>query len=405
MKLKDVRMNGFKRRMSLSDALDVLDSFVKVSKSEIVNVDSAVGRVLSNDVVSPCDVPYFRRSAMDGYAVVSCDTYGASQYNPVSFKVAGEVLAGGEGCRMGKGECVRIMTGGQVPSGADAVVMVEYCRENDDEVLVHRPVAEFENVSAVGEDVGKGSIVYTSGRVLRAYDAGVLASLGINQVSVYAMPRVDVIVTGSELVDVSGDARQGKIIDSNSHLLRGLVADGGAIISSIKRVGDDYDLIKKEILGCEGDIIIVTGGTSCGKEDFAPLVVDEVGELLVHGVAVRPAGPVGFGVVFGKTVFLLPGNPLAVCVAFDFFVRHAIGLMTDTGERKVTVKGALVRKVASAAGRTDIFRVRYAEGTVEPIRAGGGAILSSLVRANGYLVVPDNIEGYDSGEMVDVRLF
>ncbi|MFH1431644.1 MAG: gephyrin-like molybdotransferase Glp [archaeon] len=403
--MNDVRMKGFKERMSFTYALDALSSLVGRTGPEVVGIDDACGRALFEDVHAPRDVPCFDRSAMDGYAVVDSDTYGASGYGPVALVIAGETLAGGRSMSMKKGEAVRIMTGAKMPRGANAVVMAEHAEEEDGRVLVQRPVSAGENVSFAGEDIKKGSLVLTSGRVLMPHDAGVLASLGQSFVKVYRKPAVGIIVTGNEFAVVGGACVDGKIFDANSHILLGLVRQSGGSVLHSTVVADDHELIRKEILTCDADIVVVTGGTACGKEDHVPLVVSEIGELLVHGVAMRPAGPMGVGRVGKKAVFLLPGNPLAVCVAFDFFVKKAIYLMMGVDSRPVMVRGVLTRKVASAAGRTDIFRVMYDEGKVEPIRAGGGAILSSMVRANGYLVVPENMEGYEKGECVDVRLF
>ncbi len=404
MMLNDVRMKGFKKRMHFLDVFDVIREHVKCAGSESVSVDDCVSRVTFGDVRAQLDAPPFNKSAVDGYAVLARDTYGASQYNPAKLKIVGECAAG-ESCGVVmKGEALRIMTGGMVPTGACACVMAEYCEEKDGYVLVYKPVAEALNVCMQGEDVKRGTIAVHKGVRITPYCAGVLASVGCSEVTVFRKPNVAIIVTGSELVE--SKPKSGQIIDSNSHTLCALVCDCGGEVLSKKRVGDDYESIKGEIVSSDADVIIVTGATSCGKKDYVPLVVDECGELLVHGVAMKPAGPFGVGKVGGKIVFLLPGNPVAACVAFDFFVRFALEVMVGIYDgEKILVKGVLARKVASAVGRTDIFRVKYCNGVVEPVRVGGSGVLSSMIRANAYLVVPENIDGYAKGTEVSVRLF
>ncbi len=298
------------------------------------------------------------------------------------------------------------MTGGRMPEGADACIMAEYAEEKDGYVLVHKPVSGGENVSKIGEDIKKGSLVLKRGRVIKPYDTGILASIQAGKIKVYKKLTVDIIATGSELVEAGKKPKQGQIIDSDSYILQALLEDSNAIVSSKKIVPDDYNKIKKEIQRCNADIIIVTAGTSCGKKDYLPLIVNEIGELLVHGVAMKPAGPMGIGVVLGVPVFLLPGSPVAVCIAYDFFVRYAVSLMQGIKNRtESTAFGRLTKKVASAIGRTDIFRVRYDNRTVEPIRSGGASILSSMTRANAYLLVPENSDGFPEGCEVEVRLF
>lgn len=403
--MADVRMKGFKSRAGFDEVFKAIDSIVRPVASEEVSLDSSLSRILSEDIISPVDVPYFDRSAVDGYAVKAEDTYGASLYNPLNLTVVGESCAGKRKLRIKKGDAVRIMTGGMMPDGADSCVMAEYAEERGTIVSVHKPVSAGENVSHIGEDIKKSSVVLPKGRVIRPPDIGVLASIGKNTVPVSIKPRISLIVTGSELVRIGETPKDGMIIDSNSHLICGLAEDSGAVITSMKIIPDDYDLIKKELVSGDSDMTIVTGGTSCGKKDYAPLIVEETGKLMIHGVAMKPGGPSGLGIVFRTPVFLLPGNPLAVCVIYDFFVRYALDLMQNAKRDKKNAIGTLTRKVPSSAGRTDIYRVFYHDGLVDPQRAGGASILSSMVRSNAYLVIPADIEGYEEGEKVEVRLF
>ena len=403
--LEDIRMKGFRTRSHFDEVFRAIDSVVKPTSEEDITLDASLGRILSEDIISSVDVPYFDRSAVDGYAVKAKDTYGASLYNPLELSLVGESCAGKKKLSIKKGETVRIMTGGMMPAAADACVMVEHSEDKGQKISVHKPVSIGGNVSHIGEDIKKGSIILPKGRQIKPHDIGILASVNISAIPVCTKPRISLIVTGSELMRIGETLKDGMIIDANTHLLKGLSEDRGAVISSHKTIPDDYDKIRDELLRSDADIIIITGGTSCGKKDYAPLVIEETGKLLIHGVAMKPGGPFGLGLVSGKPVFLLPGNPLAVCVVYDFFVRYALDQMQAAKKSQATVIGHLSKKVASSVGRTDIFRVLYHDGIVDPVRSGGASILSSMIRSNAYLVVPENIEGYNEGEKVEVRLF
>ncbi len=402
--LKDIRMKGFKKRTHFPKVFDVIREHVTCAGTESISIDNCIFRVIAQDINSCADVPLFNRSAVDGYALNAEDTYGASQYNPAKLKLIGECTAGEPQQSIKKTEALRIMTGSIIPKGADACVMAEYCEEKDSNVLVSKPIAGGGNICMQGEDIKKGALVFCKGTRISPYAAGILASIGYTKVKVYRRPKVAIIATGDELVGAK--PKEGQIIDSNTYTLNGLVRDCRAEVISKKRVKDDYNDIRDELLSSDADIIIITGATSCGKKDYVPLVVNECGKLLLHGVAMKPASPFGIGIVDEKIVFLLPGNPVAVCIAFDFFVRFALEQMQGIKLcEKITVQGMLTKKIASAVGRTDIFRVKYHDGKIEPIRVSGSGILSSMVRANAYLVVPQNIDGYPEGTKVSVRLF
>ena len=402
--LKDIRMKGFKKRTHFHKVFDVIKEHITRTSTESLSIDNCIFRVIAQDINSPSDIPPFNRSAVDGYALKAEDTYGTSQYNPSKLKIIGECSAGDPQHTIKKTEALRIMTGSIIPKGADACVMAEYCEEKDNFVLVHKPVAGGGNICIQGEDIKKGAHVFCKGTRITPYAAGILASIGHTKIKVYRKPKVAIIVTGDELVEKK--PKQGQIIDSNTHTLNGLVRDCRAEITSKKRVKDNYNEIRTELLSSDADIIIISGATSCGKKDYVPLVVNECGRLLIHGVAMKPASPFGIGTIGKKTVFLLSGNPVAVCTAFDFFVRFALEAMQSiTASEKTTVHGVLTKKIASAPGRTDIFRVKYHDGKIEPIRISGSGILSSMIRANAYLVVPENIDGYSEGTKVSVRLF
>ena len=407
----DVRMRGFSERTDLESALDQLRAFVKPLVEEAVPLRQALGRTLARDIVSTKQVPAFDKSAMDGYALRAAETFGASPTDPASFKVIGEILPGDVGdFEVEPGEAVRIMTGGAFPKGADAVLMVEQTTDQGDSVLVHGPVVPGRNVARAGEDVQKGDRVLGRGRVLRPQDLGVLASIGEVELQVTRRPVVGILSTGNELVepDSAEAGSRGHVVNSCRFLLEGLVTLTGGIPQSLGTLPDDSDTIRAALVAFDGDILLTTGATSTGKEDFLPGLIAELGELFVHGVNIRPASPLGFGRMGKALAVLLPGNPVAAMVGFDVFVRPAIQLMLSQpeGRNNRRVRGRLRRKLASALNRTDFVRVLLlGDGEVEPLRSGGAGVLTSVTKADGFVIVPRDDEGFEAGTEVEVFLF
>jgi molybdopterin molybdotransferase len=407
----DVRMRGFTEKTDLDSALEVLRSCVVPLEEETVRLEEALGRTLARDVVSAQDVPAFDKSAMDGYALRGAETFGASPTDPLSLRLIGEILPGDPGdLEVGRGQAVRIMTGGAFPEGADAVLMAEYATDHGDSVLVHGPVVPGRNVARAGEDIRKGDRVLARGRVVRPQDLGVLASIRRVELSVTRRPLVGLVSTGNELVEPeSTDAgRRGRVVNSCRPMLEGLVRQTGGAPLRLGTVRDDREAMRAALGAFDGDILLTTGATSAGKEDYLPGLVAELGELLVHGVNIRPGSPVGFGRL-GKTLaVLLPGNPVAAMVGFDVFVRPALQLQLGQREERWNrrVQGRLRRKLASALNRTDFVRVQLVEdGEVEPLRSGGAGILTSVTRSDGFVIVPRDDEGLEAGTEVEVYLF
>ena len=409
MSSHDVRMRGFASRTDLDEALSRLRALVRRLGAEEVALDEALGRTLAADVVAARDVPAFRKSAVDGYAVRAAETFGASGQDPLVLSLVGEVLPGVVGeRRVGPGEAVRIMTGGAVPEGADAVAMAEVAAERGGELLLSDAVTPGRNVAAVGEDIRRGEMVLRAGRVLKPQDLGVIASLARPRVAVVQRPRIAVLTTGNELVsadDPEAD-RPGRVINSNRYTLKGLVAELGCLPLSLGIAGDDEQVLGEAVKSFPGDILVTTGATSVGKEDFLPLVVRALGELVVHGMNIKPGSPAGFGVVGERLVFLLPGNPVAAMVAFDVLVRPVLQLMLgqEEGRRNPRLRARLRRKMASALNRVEFVRVCLVDGEVEPLRAGGSGVLSSMSKADGFVIVPRDVEGHEAGELVEVYL-
>jgi len=396
----DLERAGFKDRTRVAEALEtVSDAFSGHDRTERVALGRADGRTLAEAVSAPAPVPGYDRAAMDGYAVRAEDTFGASDRSPT-------VLREDEGT-VAPGEAVRVHTGSDLPDGADAVVMIEETEPVGDEVEVFDAVAEGENVGDVGEDVAEGQQLYQPGHRIRPSDLGLLKSVGVDQVTVYDPPTVGVIPTGEELVQRDPDP--GEVIETNGLTVSRLADRWGAVPTYRNVVDDDPNAIRAAIQrDLAKDVVVTTGGSSVGERDYTPEVVDELGEVLVHGVALKPGHPVALGIVEGTPVVMLPGYPVACIVNAVQFLRP---ILKRAGNMPVpshpTVEARLERKISSEPGTRTFARVRLTEtedGRVaEPTRASGSGVLSSVALADGWVVVPEEREGYDAGETVTVE--
>lgn len=409
----DVRVKGFHERTLVKEVLELLLSRVKICGTEEILFEQCLGRVLAEEVVAGSDVPPFDRAAMDGYAVKAENTFGASQGNPIYFKVVGEVSTGTQSkLELDDFGAVRIMTGAALPKGANAVVMFEYAKELEGEVEVYKPVTPGKNVSLEGEDVKRGEVLLRKGAVVRPQDIAMLAAIGKREINVYRKPRAAIISTGDELREPGTPLKSGEIYDANSYSLAALVQASGGAANKIGIIEDAPEKIKKAIKDAlENDLIIISGATSVGKNDIVPQIVAEFGKILVHGVAMRPGEPTGVGAINKKLVFMLPGYPVAAIVAFETFVRPVLQKMQgmEIFSPYPQVQAKLKRKIASELGRRDFVRVKLEkkgkEYLAEPIRTTGSGIISSLVEADGFVIVPENTEGIEKGKKVVVNLF
>lgn len=405
----DVRMTGFISRKSFREVREFIQQSVLPGPSEAVSVRSANHRVLAEDVVSSVNVPYFNRSAMDGYACHAEETSGATDYSPLYFNLIGEALPGQpfDG-KMGRNEVVKIMTGGEIPSGANAVMMAEYTQHEGKQIRFTLQVAPGKNIMRTGEDIGIGDVVLERGRRLRPQDLGVLASVHQAKVKVVKSPTVAIIPTGNELVEPDSEAADTRIVDSNSYLLQALVELYGGLPTFKGIQGDDYETIKAAIQSSEEDIIVLSGGTSVGEEDYAPQVVHELGQLDIHGVSMKPGSPFGMGRIGEQIICLLPGSPVAAFVTGDAFlgsiIRRRLG--QDVGFAYRKVRGKLDQKIVSSIGRTEFVRVQIQpDFTISKLRVSGASILTSTTRADGFLIVDEEKEGYPEGAEVDVYAY
>jgi len=412
----DVRMRGFAQRHTVAAALAWLDAQcaqdeqVRRLATEIIPLRNAAGRVLAASVVSDVDVPGFDRATMDGYALVADSTEGATAYTKLPLTVIGDSMPGSpfDGS-VSTGEAVRVMTGAPMPQGADAVLPAEWVQTESAspcKISALAAVSPGKNMGRRGEDIVRGTILLEAGRVLRPQDVGVLSSIGQGEVRVIQRPRVHLAVTGNELLPSGSHPSGFHIVDANGPMLSALIDRDGGIVDFPGLVRDDPNAIL-EALQADADIVIVSGGSSVGIEDLAPVLVAQHGELAVHGIAMRPSSPTGFGRIGNRLVFLLPGNPVSSLCAYDFFagrVIRAFGGRTKEWPYRA-IRGKLNRKISSPIGRLDYVRVKVDGDLVEPLAVGGASILSSTTRADGFVIVGDDSEGFAAGSDVKVWLY
>ncbi len=408
----DVRMRGFAQRHTVAAAFAWLDAQLAPLGSEDVPLRLAGGRVLAAPVVSDVDVPGFDRAAMDGYAVAADSTEGATAYNRMPLTVIGDAMpgcpfAGSVSAR----EAVRVMTGAPMPPGADAVLPAEWIEAEPNEgsapwISALAAVSPGKHVGRRGEDIVRGTALFEAGRVLRPQDLGVLSSIGHGEARVIRRPRVRLVVTGNELLPSGSRPRGFQIADANGPMLAALIERDGGIVDFPGLVRDDAGTILEALLA-DADIVIVSGGSSVGIEDLAPTLVAQHGELAVHGIAMRPSSPTGLGRMGHRLVFLLPGNPVSSLCAYDFFAGRAIRALGGRTKQWPyrPMRGALNRKISSPIGRLDYARVRIVNGTVEPLATAGASVLSSATRADGFVIVGDDSEGFAAGANVEVWLY
>jgi molybdopterin molybdotransferase len=405
---EDVRMRGFRVRTPVAEARAAALDGVARLEMELIEVTAAARRVLAAPAVSEVDVPPFRRATMDGYAVVAADTHGASMYNPVPLRLDGESMPGREiPGPLAPGTARRIMTGAPLPGGADAVVRAEDAGEQGPTVEITAGVAAGKNVGRVGEDVAAGTEVLPAGRRIRPEDAAVLASIGLSPVPVVRRPRVRIVVSGNELLAPGSRPDGTRIVDSNSVMLAALARRDGGEIEAVERLPDDRDAIGEALARPGADVVVTAGGVSVGREDFLPGLVAERGDLVVHGVAMRPSSPTGIGRIGGVPVLLLPGNPVSCLSAYDFFAGPVIRTMAGlpAGFPYPVVRLPLAGRLVSQIGRVDYARVRIAGGRVHPIAVSGASVLSSVTGADGFVIVPEGSEGFGDGTEVEVHRY
>lgn len=391
----------------LNEALNRVDAHQKYTDTERIKLNEAHNRVLAEDIKSYHNSPPFDKSAMDGYAVIAENTFGASNNVHKSFKIIDYVGAGDFSKKtLGEGEAIKIATGAPIPKGANAVIMEEFTSSKGDVLEIHSQVTPYENISPCGEDFKKGDLILSKKTFIRSQELGLIASAGYDTVEVYKKPKVKLIITGNELVDPTRDLSPAKIINSNQYTIKSLVESAGASVT-LTHVGDDFDLVKSELLDSsnEYDVIITTGGTAISKGDVVVDAVESVGDLLFHGVAMRPGRPVGCGVIDGVMVFMLSGQPVAAMTQFDIFARRYLFNMQGVDFTPEIVLRNSVMKIPSKLGRTDFIRTFSDDVQARHVLNRGSGIIRSMVEANSYIIIDENSEGVLKDGSVKVLFF
>jgi molybdopterin molybdotransferase len=416
-----------KNYLSPLEALERIFNAITVSltPSEKLKIEECYGRISASDIVSPEDLPAFSRSTVDGYALNSKDTFGAKENAPAYISLKNEVFMGAAPeFEIGQGEAAKIPTGGMLPKGADAVLMLEHAQTaSDDMIEAMRSVAPGENVIQKGEDIKKDETVLAKGRKLRAQDIGALAGIGITEIAVFKMPLISIISTGDEIVPASSPLKIGQVRDINSFTLSGLIKEHGGIPVKKGILKDDYKIIRNAIRESldDSDMVLISGGTSAGTKDMTADIINDIAQkcgesyggpgVLFHGVSLKPGKPMIGGVVNNKPILGLPGHPAAAVVCFDLFIRPVMEKIMGLDSEKhfpKTIKAKMAKAIASAAGREDHIRVYLEEKEGELLAVpvlGKSGLITTLVKADGVVMIPSNKPGLDSGEDVVVRLF
>lgn len=411
----------FFKVVSPEEAKEALRGFRALGAERVSSFD-AVGRVMAEDVLSPVDLPDFPRATMDGYALRAADSFGAGEAIPAYLDVIGQVPMGAApGFSVGRGEAARILTGGMVPEGADAVVMEEFTTAPDEETLeVRRPAAVGENVLGVGDDLKKDELILGAGARLRSQDVGALAGVGVMSVEVHRRPRVAILPTGDELVDPRETPRAGQVRDINRFSLAAGVVEAGGEPETEDILPDDLAIIKERLHQAvnRADVVLISGGSSMGLRDYTVEAIDSLGEpgVLVHGISIKPGKPTIIGRIVrdgeDKAVIGIPGHPVSALMIFHAFVRPIIrqlsGEITRSEASAEGLLATLSRNVASAPGREDLVRVALAEdgnGRVAHPLMGNSAMISTMTKADGYITIPLESEGLREGAQVRVHLY
>ncbi len=407
-------MHEFFKVKKVSEVLSEIKQFESLPKERVFLLE-ALGRFLAEDLSSPEDLPPFSRATMDGYAVSAKDTFGARETEPVILKVIGEILMGEKPrFSLRPGEAARIATGGMLPEGADAVVMVEYTEENLGLVEIKKPVAPYENIIQQGEDFKKGQIVFARGTQITPAVIGVMAGLGITNIPVRKKPRVAILSTGDELIPPEKPIEPGKIRDINSYSLFAAIKEAGGepkIYGIVPDVAEElFERLK--VAFEENDVVLISGGSSVGTRDYTLKAISQLpgAQLICHGVAVKPGKPTILGKVQEKAIFGLPGQVASALLIFYLMVRPLLLHLQGANEKHLFLKKILAyaeRNIPSAPGREDYIRVKltpFEKGfTATPIFKKSG-LISSMAEADGFLRIPESSEGIYEGELAEVFL-
>lgn len=394
--------------VTIDEAVRIVRSIAKQTGTETIIIDDAEGRVLAESIITNEDIPGFDRSWKDGYAVIAQDTYAATENVPVILSLHGSVAMGkSDKGQISQGECMYIPTGGQMPDGADAVVMIEYAEHAGDKVLIRQPVVVRENVIAKDEDFSSGTIIFPAGSTLRPQDIGVLAAIGKTRISVRKFPRIAIISTGVELVPSEAIPRIGEVREVNSHLISVFLRRQGATPVRYGIIRDNLGELVRTIKTAsqECDAVIVSGGSSKDRNDITFRAIASLGKVFVHGISIAPGKPTIIGQCEDVPVIGLPGHPVSTFMVMTLVAVHLIQAMKGSPCQhiyKKTIKMATDLK--SEGGREQYIRVKIENDEGTPV-LGKSGLLNTLLYSDGIIHLPSGKEGFVKGEEVEVRLW
>ncbi|MGC8598480.1 MAG: molybdopterin biosynthesis protein [Thermoplasmata archaeon] len=407
-------MKIFHQLYSIDEAIKKIEEVYGVIKppgEEVVALIDSLGRVLSREVFAGVDSPPFDRSEVDGYAVNHLDLRGVDESNPVELMVVGKSSVGElPSFSIRRGACAEISTGAPIPRGATAVVMVEYTKALDGKVRIFRSVSSGENIAYAGSDIMMGDTTLRKGTRITSKEIALLASLGLKNVHVYKRISVGLISTGNEITEPGEYLEPGHVYDTNRYSIGGRLQEMGIKTKFYGIVRDDYESIKERILYAlkENDVVITSGSTSAGAGDLVYSVIDDLGELIVHGIKTKPGKPTLAGIINNKLIFGLPGFPFSAIVAFEFFVKKILKKMTGDDEDPFILKGNLAIRVNSSKNLEEYVPVsiiwREGKRMVYPVYGNSGSI-STMLYADGIMRIPEGVAFMDEGEDVEVTLF
>ena len=401
-------MKPIKETIPLDEARQLIaDACKPIDRTERVRLVDANGRAAAADVASTRDVPPFSRAGMDGYAVRAEDTFGASRYEPKTLQVIEKVYTGQVPSKtLAAGMAVEIATGAPMPSGADAVVMVEETEKAGDHVRVLTPVYPRQNVGRQGADIVVGQTVITRGDVLNPSRIGALAALGIADVEVFAKPTVAILSTGNEIADPGQELQPGQIYDINKFTLSTIIAEHGGVPMPFATAQDTIEALEGAIDAVAScDMLVFSGGSSVGERDLILDVIGRKGEIVFHGIAVKPGKPTVFGTINGKPMFGMPGYPTSCLSNAYMLLVPALRAMARLKPRHQAIVTLPVgQRIVSTTGRHQFYTVRIVEGQAMPAFKASGDI-TSMSQADGYIEIPAQTDIVEKGELVDVKLF
>ncbi len=402
------KMTPFKELVSYEEAMKKICSSIEpINRMECVPIEEASDRILAEDIVANVSVPPFDRAAMDGYAVKAKETFGSSSYRPKTLKLAQTLHAGGSSTVvLSEGECVQVATGSPIPKGADAVVMVEFTDRDSDNINILKPVYPGSNISYKGEDLEEGKVVLQAGEHLSPAKIGVLAALGREEVKIYEKPRVALVPTGAEIQELGSPLGEGDIYDVNSYTLFAVINANGAVTTRSKAVPDNAEELRRTVKKLlDYDMIVFSGGSSVGERDLLLNVLQCLGTIVFHGIQIKPGKPTLFSKVAEKPVFGMPGYPTSCLLNAYLLIVPAIRQMARLPPRiEKTVKVRLSKRVASSTGRKQFLPVRVLGNQAYPVFKQSGAI-TSMAQADGYIVLPINVDTVEKNQEVTVFLF